>query len=162
MNRKSGGKRHTGTTADGAGTDRKRGLLLVFLFLLLIPAIAGCARSNDAPPDREEACPEPFSGTYVSDCGSLVFNGDGRSVGLDLTDAFAEAAGLPARDADASYVFLFHNEEWPYDQAEYCRITASGSACTFMNVPGQRTPEAITLYTPDFRDGEPVVFEKAD
>lgn len=133
----------------------KRILLLWAVMALLLTACG----LNDAPPEGSTPEPTALEGTYVSEYGSLTFTGDGRTVILDLSDDFAQTSGLPAGRSEGSYVFLFHNEEWRYDKAEYVRIIIDGGDYQFRNDLSSTNENTVSFF---LDDGQSIRFEKED
>ncbi len=121
--------------------------------------MAACA--DDRPPDDSSPSPEAHSGTFVNkDYGSLTFNGDGKSLDLNLTDSMSEITGIPAGEQNGTYVFLFHNESWRYDKAEYFRITVQNKNYRFRNTIGMTSTDTIAFYA-DSNSDKPAVFIKS-
>ena len=50
--------------------------------------------------------PPLHDGVYVSEHGTMTFNGDGKSVILNIDEELAELTGLPSGETEATYVFL--------------------------------------------------------
>ena len=136
----------------------RRQFLLLGLAALLI-ALAACS-GQDKPPDRAEPWPEPHSGVFRSDYGTLRFNGDGQSVALDLGPELAAAIGLPEGESEGTYVFLFSNGSWRYDKAESLRITVDGQASLLSNQPGETDADHIVIYCGELSGGTVVRFTR--
>ena len=126
------------------------------LLLLLIFLASSCGR--ELPPDNGTPAPAALDGVFTSEAGSLTFNGDGRTVILDLDADFAQKAGLPAGWNEGVFVFLFRNEEWRYDLAETVRFTAAGVSRSFANAIGVTGENAVSFVLSE--SGERVVFKK--
>ena len=124
---------------------RMIGLLLCLCMTVCLATACG----NDQPPSDETPEPAPHVGMFLSEYGSLTYNGDGKTVYLDVNDAFAAASGLPAGHYYASYVYLFHNEQWRYDKAETFRITVDGKAHNFQSFPDATDSEIVAFSLPD-------------
>ena len=58
------------------------------------------------PYEPDTPAPAPHEGTFVSDYGTMTFNGDGESVTIDFNEDLAQRLGLPAGEQEATYVFL--------------------------------------------------------
>ncbi len=58
-------------------------------------------------PDTPE--PDPHEGTFVSQHGTMVFNGDGTSIMFDFDEELAGLTGLPSGEQVGTYVFLSGN-----------------------------------------------------
>ncbi len=55
-------------------------------------------------PDTPE--PAPLTGTFVSEHGSLTFNGDAKSVIVDIDEVFSQATGVPVGEFEGEYIFF--------------------------------------------------------
>ena len=126
-----------------------RRIIGLLLCLCLMACLAACSCSDDRPPQTDTPAPANHSGTFLSEYGSLTFNGDGQTITVKAGAAFAAASGLPAGENTGTYVFLFHNEQWRYDQAETLRITIDGKAYAFQNEVGGTDPDMIAFILPD-------------
>ncbi len=134
-------------------------VMLLLTAMLLSVLLAGCF-SDDSPPDDGTPSPPKLSGIFSSEYGTLEFNGDGRSIKVQINDEFAKQSGLPAGQSEGIYVFLFHNEEYRYDKAEYFRIMIGEKNYQFNNGFGETGENSIVFSIPD-GNGK-VVFEKND
>lgn len=106
---------------------RMLGLALCLCMVLCLTAACG----DDRPPVEDSPAPAPHEGVFLSDYGTLTFPGDGRTVHMKVQAAFSKLSGLPSGEYDATYVFLFQNKEWRYDQAETIRFTVEGRSYSF-------------------------------
>ena len=129
------------------------------LLLVLALGVASCGR--DLPPDDGTPEPEPLTGTFTSEYGTMTFHGDGESVKFDFSPEFAEAAGLPVGEQNGSYVFLFQHKEWRYDKAERFRITAAEASCDFINVFTLTDENTIALQSP-IHGEDTILFKKGE
>ncbi len=136
---------------------KRTALILGCLILLSAIVLTGCGR--DLPPGDGTDPPPALDGTYVSEHGSLTFNGDGRSVTLEIGEEFAASSGLPEGTNEGTYVFLFRNEEWRYDKAETFRIMIGEETYRFRNDLSS-TGEGIIAFYLD--SGEAVRFLKKE
>ena len=132
----------------------KKNLFIIFAAALLL---CGCAREQ--PPEETSPAPPPHEGVFVSDMGTLRFNGDGGSITLELGAELAEAAGLPEGQSEGSYAFLFHHGLWRYDQADTLVITVGEAEARFPNVFTETDEDSIVLLSP-LPGGENLHFEK--
>ena len=78
----------------------------------LLLCACGCGRLPDGgnrpyEPDTPE--PSPHSGVFISEHGSMTFNGDGKTVRLDFDEDLAGRLGLPAGKQEAVYEFRSGN-----------------------------------------------------
>lgn len=91
---------------------RKRTILGLFLILILILGIIyfiGIRNGNDNgnyPYEPNTPAPDPHNGTFVSEHGTMVFNGDGKTVVIDFDEELSELTGLPSGKEEGTYVFL--------------------------------------------------------
>ena len=138
---------------------KKRMIYLVLSIIMSVGLLVACG--NDTPPDDGTPEPDPHIGTFVSEYGTMTFNGDGESITFDFTSEFAEAAGLSGGEQSGSYVFLFQHGQWRYDKAERFRITAADSAYDFINDFTVTDENTIAIQSPI--NGEvTILFKKGD
>lgn len=130
---------------------------LLAAVLLLSVLFVSCSAS-DLPPSDGTPQPAAHDGVFTSEYGSFTFNGDGRSIVIDISDNLSDMSGLPSGIHEGSYVFLFHNEEWRYDKAEYFRIIIGDKSYQFGNNIGLTDENTVSVF---FYDGnESVSFTK--
>ena len=134
---------------------KNKALFIILLCLLTL----FCACAWDVPPGGDTPAPDPHNGRFVCEYGSITFDGDGIYAECDFTEEFAALTGLPAGKSEASYVFLFRNEKWRWDKAEYFRLTVDGKSVQFPNAVGVTSPECIAFRTDD---GKTVKFIKEE
>ena len=87
-------------------------LLLAALCAGLAIGTGGCGERGDngnRPYEPDTPAPAPHEGTFVSDHGTMTFNGDGKTVVLDLDEDLAGRLGLPAGQQQAAYEFRSGN-----------------------------------------------------
>ncbi|MCR5294269.1 MAG: hypothetical protein K6E30_03710 [Lachnospiraceae bacterium] len=105
-----------------------RGLAAAVLFTALFFSY-GCADTGNRPYEPDTPAPENHEGTFVSDCGSMTFNGDGETVVIDFNSELAALLGLPEGEQSGSYVFLsgdlppVGSVEVRYDAAHEMKLT---------------------------------------
>lgn len=131
-------------------------IIALLLALLLLAGLAGCV--NDPPPKEDTPEPAPLDGSFVSGDSSLRFNGDGKSVVLELDAALAARSGLPAGTHEGSYVFLLYNGSYRYDKAEYFRIILDGTDYQFRNSIGTTDGDTVAFALAD--GSESFTFQK--
>ena len=118
-----------------------------------------CACKTDEPPQENTPAPPAHDGLFVSDYGTLEFNGDGESVKVNITPELAEAAGLPESEFDGTYAFTFHHGLWRYDQAERFCITCGDATAELVNDFTKTDEDTIAFFSP--ADGaQDIIFEK--
>ena len=136
---------------------KKRALTAILISLTILFAACG----GNKPPEDGTPDPEPHNGEFVSEFGTLRFNGDGDTLQANLSSELAEAAGLPAGEQEGTYVFLFHHGAWRYDKAESFRITLGGKSYDFMNIITQTDENTIAVLSP-MNDKETILFKKEE
>ncbi len=123
-----------------------RTVIACLLTVLFLPSL-GCAKiakkikkvsnpffHSNYPYEPDTPAPSPHDGTFVSDHGTMTFNGDGKSVVIDFDKPLAKAVGLPAGKQSAGYQFLSGDipphKKIPirYDVAMYISLSASDSS----------------------------------
>ncbi|MDO4478570.1 MAG: hypothetical protein Q4B73_06010 [Lachnospiraceae bacterium] len=132
--------------------------VIMAVLLLSLTLLTGCGAS-DNPPPAEMPEPPAHDGTYVADCGTLIFNGDGESITVTFDDDFAAAADLPTGTCEGTYVFTFHNGRYRYDKAEAFEIFLGDETCRFNNHWQETTEERIVLVSP-LDAAETLIFER--
>ncbi|MBR5754491.1 MAG: hypothetical protein IKX97_01530, partial [Erysipelotrichaceae bacterium] len=61
---------------------------------------------DNYPYEPDTPAPDPHTGTFVSEYGTMTFNGDGKTVVLDIDGELAGLAGLPEGKNEGTYIFL--------------------------------------------------------
>ena len=113
----------------------------LFLFVLLVCAVAGCGIHINRPPDPGTPWPAAHNGTFISGKDSLVFNGDGESVSWH----FAQPVENLSAKGEGSYVFQFRNEAWRYDAAEKLKLMPLGGKTVTFALSRPATEDSIYL-----------------
>lgn len=90
--------------------------LLLLLTAIMVPILcSGCSQEvtepelDNYPYEPDTPAPDPHDGTFVSDKGTMVFNGDGETAVIDFDVDLAKRLGLPAGEQQATYTFLTGN-----------------------------------------------------
>ena len=138
---------------------------------------------RNEPYEPDTPAPAPHEGVFVSEHGTMTFNGDGKTVLLDFDDDLAGRLGLPAGTQTASYVFRSGNlpphgyVDIRYDAAmTFWLQVGEGDASVTAKIDVGRyedghfytgvncvTADRITFFvdkTADSGDWEPVDFQK--
>lgn len=90
----------------------KRGFIRIAAALLLFAVLlAGCGSGGggttaNMPYEPDTPAPAPHDGVFVSDRGTMEFNGDGSTVIIDFDSELSQLLGLPEGKQEATYVFL--------------------------------------------------------
>ena len=119
----------------------------IFLTLAMI-LFCLCACKTEKPPKEDTPAPPAHDGLFVSDYGTLEFDGDGESVKVIITSELAKATGLPENEFDGTYAFTFHHSLWRYDQAERFRIAVADVSYDFINAFTVTDENTIALQSP--------------
>lgn len=163
--------------------------LLLLLTAIMVPILcSGCSQEvtepelDNYPYEPDTPAPDPHDGTFVSDKGTMVFNGDGETAVIDFDVDLAKRLGLPAGEQQATYTFLTGNLPphgylpTRYDVAMMLRLTVvegddpistmveigEYQDGEFFSGTGRTTVDRITFFVDD-PDGntEPVEFHKS-
>ena len=163
---------------------KRRALCCILLAAAILAALCGCVGKPDNPPyEPDTSPPPPLKGVFSSSGGTMTFNGDERTVALDLEPGFAARTGLPEGHSEGTYVFI---QDLPphghvpvrYDAAMVLRLTVGegGAAPSVMIDVGRYedgqfyagvgcvTADRITFFvgkTSDSGDREPIEFLKS-
>ena len=149
-------------------------LLAAVIFYVLF--VRSPRDNGNYPAVPDTPAPAPHSGLFVSDHGSLEFNGDGSTVIIDLDPELAELSGLPEGKQEGTYTFLSGNLpphgsfDIRYDAAHEIRLTAGDISVVIdlgIVTEGGTVQKYLQMVTPEsipmvlYKDGKPaaVVFE---
>lgn len=130
---------------------------IIFLATVAIALLTGCA--TEQPPAADSPEPPAHSGKFVSEYGSMTFNGDGESVIIDFQSELAEATGLPTGAAEGQYVFTFQQGMYRYDKADGFDLIIGECSYSFLN-NFQATNENIISVTSPIAEDEMLQFIK--
>ena len=144
---------------------RRNVIALVMSLLLAVTMLTGCvgAGSPNMPYEPDTPAPDPHNGVFVSDHGTMAFNGDDKTVIADFDSELAELLGLPEGKQELTYVFLSGDlppggsVDVRYDVAHELRLsTADASVVVEMALVHEDgsvtlgvdtvTPERIPMY----------------
>ncbi len=129
----------------------------VILIAAAIALLTGCA--TEQPPPAVSPEPPAHSGKFVSEYGSMTFNGDGESVIIDFQQELADATGLPAGAAEGQYVFTFQQGMYRYDKADSFELIIGECSYSFLNNFQETNENRICVLSPC--DGKSnLIFEK--
>ena len=118
----------------------------VILIAAAIALLTGCATEQPPPADSPE--PPAHSGKFVSEYGSMTFNGDGESVIIDFQQELADATGLPAGAAEGQYVFTFQQGMYRYDKADSFELIIGECSYSFLNNFQETNENIISVASP--------------
>ena len=80
---------------------------LTAVFCVFFLMAAGCdTNPGNKPYEPDTPAPEAHKGTYVSEHGKMIFEGDGKKITIDFDDELAGLTGLPAGKNEGTYAFL--------------------------------------------------------
>ena len=154
------------------------------LFLIIMFLFAGCSPADpdpnpgNYPYEPDTPASSAHVGIFTSEHGSLRFDGDGKSIAVDLDGELAKLTGLPKGKHEGTYVFLSGNlppnGSFPvrYDIAHEMQIKAGSKSVVIdlglASEDGQSGQVGVNAVTPEripmlfHEDGRffSVVFEK--
>ena len=90
----------------------RRKILIFALFVLMSLFLSACVQNNtldNYPLEPDGPAPDPHDGVYVSEYGSLTFNGDDESITVQIGKELAQLFELEEGEYEGSYVFLSGN-----------------------------------------------------
>ena len=90
----------------------RRKILIFALFVLMSLFLSACVQNNtldNYPLEPDGPAPDPHDGVYVSEYGSLIFNGDDESITVQIGKELAQLFELEEGEYEGSYVFLSGN-----------------------------------------------------
>ena len=132
--------------------------------LILLMLCCGCSTGRNGNPgnypyEPDIPAPDPHDGVFVSEHGTMTFNGDDETVAIDFDAELAAITGLPEGEHKCTYVFLSGNlppnGSFPirYDAAHEMEITVDGvSAVISMGIAaedGSNGQVGIDVVTPE-------------
>ncbi|MCR4783919.1 MAG: hypothetical protein K6A35_05310 [bacterium] len=148
-----------------------RSTIPVFLMSVAILLCVAChgQRHENYPPEPDTPAPAAHSGMFVSEHGTMLFNGDGKSITIDFDKELAELTSLPSGSKTGTYVFLSGNlpphGSFPirYDAAHEMQITIDSSSVVidmgFASEDGSTGQVGLNTVTPE---RIPMLFHKDD
>ena len=81
-------------------------LIIIGAFEIFIFRSTGGQQYDNYPYEPDTPAPDLHMGTFVSEHGTLTFDGDGLVVDYDFDDYLSAWTGLPAGENRAEYLFL--------------------------------------------------------
>ena len=90
----------------------RRKILIFALFVLMSLFLSACVQNStldNYPLEPDGPVPEPHEGIFVSEHGSLTFNGDGESITVKVDSELEHLFELPSGEYSGTYVFLSGN-----------------------------------------------------
>ena len=130
---------------------------IVIFLAAALTLLSGCA--TEQPPADNSPEPPAHIGKFVSEYGSMTFNGDGESVIIDFQSELADATGMPTGTAEGQYVFTFQQGMYRYDKAECFELISGDWSYSFLN-NFQETNENIISVTSPISANETLQFIK--
>ena len=129
----------------------------VILIAAAIALLTGCA--TEQPPAADYPEPPAHNGKFVSEYGSMTFNGDGESVIIDFQQELADATGLPTGAAEGQYVFTFQQGMYRYDKADGFELIIGECSYSFLNNFQETNENRICVLSP-CNSKSHLIFEK--
>ena len=85
---------------------------------LVIMFTVACAKSNDKPPRLDTPLPQAHDGIYESSDATFNFNGDGKTVLIELSERYLSLLKDPPNNTTYFYTFTWYDfGEYRYDGA---------------------------------------------
>lgn len=81
-------------------------LLLIGLLALLCTACTGIDEKDNYPYEPDTPAPAAHDGVFISDYGTLTFNGDGESIKIYVGSGITDLFELPEGEYEGTYTFL--------------------------------------------------------
>lgn len=167
-------------TKGGKGSGGLKRLALLLLTAALILGLCACVQDDNSPYVPDKPAPAAHDGTFVSEHGTMRFNGDGKSVVICFDSFLAGLTALPEGEQAASYDFL--SGDLPphgsvsvrYDTAHELKLTVGEKSVVLkLGVPSADgksfqvgvdtvTPERIPLVFTGEEGKISVIFEKKE
>ncbi len=110
---------------------RIKRLFCLLMAAMLLASLGGCLGKpeyENRPYEPDTPAPSPLNGVFTSEGGSMTFNGDGKTIVLDLESGFAGRTGLPAGHSEGTFAFVqdlppYGHVDVRYDTAHDLDIT---------------------------------------
>ena len=114
----------------------KRLIKSIVALVLSVILLTGCvgAGSPNMPYEPDTPAPDPHNGVFVSDHGTMEFNGDDKTVIADFDSELADLLGLPEGKQELTYAFLSGplppggSVEVRYDVAHELRLSTADAS----------------------------------
>ena len=153
----------------------------LFAAFMMVVLLTGCTETGttaNMPYEPDTPAPPAHNGAFVSEHGTMTFNGDGQAVKIDFDDYLTELIGLSESSFDGEYTFLSGylppagSVDVRYDVAHELEIRngeervvvrvgmASEDGSTATVGTGMVTPERIPLLLEVDEKNVTVAFEK--
>ena len=96
----------------------KKSFRIIGIIFLAILAVTGILfyvdhkqreQLDNYPYEPDTPAPDPHEGRFVSEHGTMLFNGDGVSIVIDFDEELAALLELPSGQQEGEYVFLSGN-----------------------------------------------------
>ena len=130
---------------------------VILLAAAAVVLLTGCA--TEQPPTADSPEPPAHIGKFVSEYGSMTFNGDGESITIDFLPELADATGLPTGVADGQYVFTFQQGMYRYDKADTLALNIGECSYSFLNLFQDTNENCICVLSPIDSKSD-LIFEK--
>ena len=115
-------------------------IIAAVILAFSISTLAACGTLGGGAPNMpyvpDTPAPDPHIGLFVSDHGTMEFNGDGKTVIYNFDKTLAELTGLPEGEHEAEYSFMSGplpptgSTPIRYDVAHELKITVGSDSAT--------------------------------
>lgn len=121
---------------------------VILPLILIVLSLSACI--YDGPPKTIDIPPvENYNGKFVSDYGTMIFNGDGKTVEVDFTEDLLKIINLPAGKQEATYRFVAntppHKYDTQWDRASDFIVTIGDQYYNFGVMMGHMSESKIDL-----------------
>lgn len=138
----------------------------VFIITIIICLLfTGCGpKSYDGPPDPGTPEPPYHDGSFISEYGTMTFNGDGETVYIDFSPEYLEVLDNPPNEETYSYAFTWYSfGKCRYDVATEFKIHngASDTSLDFsLYLEGEGTTKDRIAFSYPTPEKKIVVFQR--
>ncbi|MBR4462696.1 MAG: hypothetical protein IKS51_08970 [Erysipelotrichaceae bacterium] len=156
----------------------RKTLIILFAIAFLCNSCTWPRDDGNMPYEPDTPAPDPHDGIFVSEHGTMTFNGDGKTIVISFDEELSQLTGLPSGEQTGTYVFLSGNlppngsVDVRYDVAHELEITigdqrvvvdvgiASEDGSTATVGTDMVTPERIPLLIHEDHKFFSIIFEK--
>ncbi len=135
---------------------------LAALVIAAFAVISFAACIQDGPPNTDKPAVKELNGTYVSEYGTFIFNGDGKTIKATIGEELAAICGIEQGTYEGSYAFLMDNRGLRrYDEANLFQLSLNGVNARLRNDFTRTCFERIVI-EPTGESTPSMVFERED
>ncbi len=79
---------------------------MIAVVIATLITITGCGTTANKPYEPPTPAPSAHEGTFVSEHGTMIFNGDGSEIIINFDSELSDLTGIPEGEKAGTYVFL--------------------------------------------------------